>query len=125
MEGVVHWLDNLQSGEEVLEKDEVPMTIENTDVSYGRRRPETISSSSAASADEPSTPLGLGERRMGDAVLSDPVDVEVAEGGVDVPLVLGRTIGARGCPMRPTSGAGIEPILFELEQCQRLVTTLS
>jgi hypothetical protein len=31
MEGVVHWLDGLQSGEEVLEKDEVLMT---TAVSY-------------------------------------------------------------------------------------------
>ena len=69
--------------------------------------------------------MGLGKRRMGDAVLSDPVDVEVAEGRVDVPLVLGRTIGARGRPMRPTSGAGVEPILFELERCQHLVTTLS
>ena len=72
--------------------------------------------------------MGLGERRMGDAVaavLSDLVDVEVAEGGVGVPLVLGRTIGARGRPIRPTSGAGVKPILFELEQCQRLVTTLS
>ena len=41
MEGVVHWLDDLQSGEEVLEEDEVPMTTENTDVSYdadGQRR---------------------------------------------------------------------------------------
>ena len=40
MEGVVHWLDDLQSGE-VLEEDEVPMTTENTDVSYdadGQRR---------------------------------------------------------------------------------------
>lgn len=80
------------------------------------RRSDTISSSSAASADEPSTPLGLGERRTGDAVLSDPVDVEVAEGGVVVPLVLGRPIGARGRPMRPTSGAGVEPMLFELER---------
>ena len=62
---------------------------------------------------------------MGDAVLSDPVNVEVAEGGVGVPLVLGRTIGARGRPMRPTSGTSIEQILFELEWCQRLVTTLS
>ena len=62
---------------------------------------------------------------MGDAVLSDPVGVEVAEGRVGVPLVLGRTIGARGRPMRPTSGAGVEPISFELERCQRLVTTLS
>ena len=42
---------------------------------------------SAASADEPSMPLGLGERCTGDAVLSDPVDVEVAEGGVIVLLV--------------------------------------
>ena len=31
MEGVVHWLDGLQSGEEVLEIDEVQMT---TAVSY-------------------------------------------------------------------------------------------
>ena len=54
---------------------------------------------------------------MGDAVLSDPVDVEVAKGGVGVPLVLGRPIGARGRPMRPTSGAGVEPILFELKRC--------
>ena len=57
---------------------------------------------------------------MGDAVLSDPVDVEVAEGGVGVPLVLGRTFGARGRPMRPTSGAGVEPILYELERCPAL-----
>ena len=62
---------------------------------------------------------------MGDAALSDPVNVEVAEGGVGVPLVLGRTIGARGRPMRPMSSAGVEQILFELERCQRLVTTLS
>ena len=62
-------------------------------------------------------PLGLGERRTGDAVLSDMVDVGVAEGGVVVPLVLGRLIGARGCPMRPMSGAGVELILFELERC--------
>ena len=34
MGGVVHWLDGLQSGEEVLEKDEVPMTTANTDVLY-------------------------------------------------------------------------------------------
>ena len=54
---------------------------------------------------------------MGDAVLSDPVDVEVAEGRVGVLLVLGRPIGARGRPMRLTSGAGAEPILFELEWC--------
>ena len=41
MEGVVHWLNDLQSGAEVLEEDEVLMTTENTDVSYdadGRRR---------------------------------------------------------------------------------------
>ena len=43
--------------------------------------------SSAVSADEPSMPLGLGERRTGDAVLSDLVDMEVAEGGVVVLLV--------------------------------------
>ena len=38
MDGVVHWLDGLQSGDEVLEKDEVLMT---TAVSYdadGRKR---------------------------------------------------------------------------------------
>ena len=34
MEGVVHWLNDLQSGAEVLEEDEVLMTTENTDVSY-------------------------------------------------------------------------------------------
>ena len=34
-----------------------------------------------------------------------------------VPLVLGRPIGARGRPMRPTSGTGVKPILFELERC--------
>ena len=71
----------------------------------------------ATSADKPSMPLGLGKQHMGDAVLSDLVDVEVAEGGVVVLLVLGRPIGARGCLMRPTSGTGIELILFELEQC--------
>jgi hypothetical protein len=39
-----------------------------------RRRSETISSSSVASADEPSTtPFGLGERRTGDTVLSESI----------------------------------------------------
>ena len=42
------------------------------------------------------------------------VEVDVAEGGVVVPLVLGRAIGAMGRPMRPTSGAGVALILFEL-----------
>ena len=40
MEGVVHWLDDLRSGEEVLEKGEVPMATAYTGVSYdadGRR----------------------------------------------------------------------------------------
>ena len=64
---------------------------------------------------------------MGYVVPSDPVDVEVAEGGVGVPLVHGRTIGARGRPMRPTSSAGVEPILYYMSSngAQRLVTTLS
>ena len=41
IEGVIHWLDSLQSSEEVLEKDEASMATANTDVSYdadGRRR---------------------------------------------------------------------------------------
>ena len=42
------------------------------------------------------------------------------KGGVGVSLVLGRTIGARGRPMRPTSGAGVELILYELERCLAL-----
>ena len=54
--------------------------------------------------------MGLGERCTGDAVLSDPVGVEVAEGRVVIPLVLGRPIGARGRSMRPMSGAGVELI---------------
>lgn len=33
-EGVIHWLDGLQSGEEVLENGEVLTTAANTDVSY-------------------------------------------------------------------------------------------
>ena len=82
------------------------------------RRSDTISSSSVASADEPSTiPFGLGERRTGDAVLSEAVDADVAEGGVVVPLVLGRAMGAIGAigrPMGPTSGAGVAVALFEL-----------
>jgi hypothetical protein len=80
------------------------------------RRSDTISSSSVASADEPSTPFGLGERRTGDAVLSAlaVADVDVAEGGVVVPLVLGRAMGAMGRPMRPTSGAGVALTVFEL-----------
>lgn len=74
-----------------------------------------ISSSSVASADEPSTtPLGLGERRTGDAVLSELTEADVAEGGVVVPLVLGRAMGAMGRPMRPKSGAGVVLTLFEL-----------
>ena len=84
------------------------------------RRSDTISSSSVASADEPSTtPFGLGERRTGEAVLSEPADVDVAEGGVVVPLVLGRAMGAMGAigrPMGPTSGAGVAVGLFELER---------
>ncbi len=72
------------------------------------------------SADEPSTtPFRLGERRTGDAVLSEPADADVAEGGVVVPLVLGRAMGAMGTmgrPMRPTSGAGVALGLFELER---------
>ena len=84
------------------------------------RRSDTISSSSVASADEPSTtPFGLGERRTGDAVLSEAADVDVADGGVVVPLVLGRAmgaIGAMGRPIGPTSGAGVAVRLFELER---------
>ena len=84
------------------------------------RRSDTISSSSVASADEPSTaPFGLGERRTGDAVLSELADADVAEGGVVVPLVLGRAMGAIGAigrPMGPTSGAGVVVRLFELER---------
>ena len=78
------------------------------------RRSDTISSSSVASADEPSTPFGLGVRRTGDAVLSVLAEADVAEGGVVVPLVLGRAMGAMGRPMRPTSGAGVVLTLFEL-----------
>ena len=33
-EGVIHWLDGLQSGEEVLENGEVLTTAANTDMSY-------------------------------------------------------------------------------------------
>jgi hypothetical protein len=77
-----------------------------------------ISSSSAASADEPSTtPLGLGERRTGDAVDTEVDDTDVVEGGVVAPLVLGRAmgaIGATGRPIGPTSGAGVALALFEL-----------
>ncbi len=73
---------------------------------------------SVASAEEPSTtPFGLGERRTGDAVLSEQADADVAEGGVVVPLVLGRAMGAIGAigrPMGPTSGAGVAVTLFEL-----------
>ena len=59
-------------------------------------------------------PFGLGERRTGDAVLSELADADVAEGGVVVPLVLGRAIGAMGRPMGPTSGAGVAVGLFVL-----------
>lgn len=78
------------------------------------RRSDMISSSSVASADEPSTPFGLSERCTGDAVLSVLAEADVAEGGVVVPLVLGRAMGAMGRPMRPTSGAGVALTLFEL-----------
>jgi hypothetical protein len=59
-------------------------------------------------------PFGLGERRTGDAVLSELADADVAEGGVVVPLVLGRAMGAMGRPMGPTSGAGVAMGLFVL-----------
>jgi len=62
-------------------------------------------------------PFRLGERRTGDAVLSELADADVAEGGVVVPLVLGRAMGAMGAtgrPMGPTSGAGVALTLFEL-----------
>jgi len=45
--------------------------------------------------------------------------VDVAEGGVVVPLVLGRAMGAIGAigrPMGPMSGAGVAVGLFELER---------
>jgi hypothetical protein len=59
----------------------------------GLRRSDTISSSSVASADEPSTtPFGPGERRTNDAVVTEPVNADVVEGGVVVPLVLGRAM---------------------------------
>lgn len=62
-------------------------------------------------------PFGLGVRRTGDAVLSELADADVAEGGVVVPLVLGRAMGAMGAmgrPIGPTSGAGVAMTLFEL-----------
>ena len=34
--------------------------------------------------------------------------------------MLGHTIGARGCPMRLTSGGGVQLILYELEWCPAL-----
>jgi hypothetical protein len=50
---------------------------------------------------------------------TEPVDADVVEGGVVVPLVLGRAmgaIGATGRPMGPISGAGVELVLFELDR---------
>lgn len=49
--------------------------------------------------------------------MAETVDTDVVEGGVVVPLVPGRAmgaIGATGRPMRPTSGAGVVLALFEL-----------
>ena len=45
------------------------------------------------STDKRSMPLGLGERHMGDAVLNDLVDVEVAKAGWVSRLCLGILLG--------------------------------
>jgi hypothetical protein len=84
----------------------------------GLRRSDTISSSLVASVDEPSTtPFGPGERRTGDAVVTEPVDTDVVEGGEVIPLVLGCAMGATGATGRPmglTFCAGVVLALFEL-----------
>ena len=73
----------------------------------------TTSSSSAANADDPRTPFGLGDRRLGDP---DP-ELVVPSPDVAAFPVMGRAMGARGRVIgpgpEPTTGEDVEATAAE------------